>query len=391
MKIVLTAFKLLWKRKIQNITMLLQILISVITLAQSFVFLMNHYDNVRALTEIPKERAVILNVWDDTDPIEIKKRIEKNPLVDGVGSTKTSIISIGANTYSGIFYNSEIIKNYHPELKEGVWINQRISGEYQAVDVVVSAEIGLKVGDEADVEIDGKKCAVRICGILAEPTQYFCPTGSASPKHFSADAVIGNEPVMIFPQAHFEKTSNKNIIKDLRAEQNLMIFFKQNTQETDELEAIRHWNRFGEITPMQSIISNYISKTNKLISGGLITFCVFLLLAMASVLSNQVIQTMHNRYLFTVYYLVGMSWKQIALTEAIRLSVLVLAMMALVSLAGRAGLLMLEFMTPKRIVVFYGITFIYILLMLVLVGIIFLRKLIKEDISVSLKNLQQDQ
>lgn len=389
MKTILIALKLLWKRKVQNTAMLLQVLLSVIMLAQSFVFIMNHFDNVRALTELPKEQAAILSVWDDAALTDIQVKIEKCPMVEGVGSVYASNIQLGESDYNALLYSPMIIEKYQPTLKEGVWLSQEQSKKHQPIDAIISAELGLDLGDERIVIIGKNKHTVRICGILAEPTQYFHPTGSASPEYFSAEAVIANEPVMILPHAALVDNSDEDMNKYLQTAQNLMIFFKQDAQEADKQAAIRYWNRFGEITPMQRLISNYTDKTNKIISGGLITFGVFLSLALASVLSNQVIQAMHNRYLFTIYHMVGMSWRQIALTEMIRLFILVMAMMILVSLSGRAGLLMLEWMTPRRVALFYGITFLYNVLMLVCVGMIFLRKLIKEDISLALKNLQQ--
>ena len=119
------------------------------------------------------------------------------------------------------------------------------------------------------------------------------------------------------------------------------------------------------------------------------TFIVFLAAAATGVLGNNVMQSMRNRKLFTVYYLLGMDWKRGVWIEISRVIVLLLLTMGLCVVAGRYGLLMLDWMTPRRAVLFYGIVFLYVLVMFTAVGAGFLVKLMREDISTSLKELHQ--
>lgn len=98
---------------------------------------------------------------------------------------------------------------------------------------------------------------------------------------------------------------------------------------------------------------------------------------------------MRNRKLFTVYYLLGMDWKKGVLAEIIRVVILLTVTMALCVVAGQYGLLMLDWMTPRRAVLFYGVVFLYIVCMFAAVGARFLVKLMREDISTSLKELHQ--
>ena len=57
------ALKLLWRRKVANFVLLLQVLVSVAMLAQMYVFLVDHLDNVRAVGELPTENALVLPVF----------------------------------------------------------------------------------------------------------------------------------------------------------------------------------------------------------------------------------------------------------------------------------------------------------------------------------------
>lgn len=58
------ALKLLWRRKAANFVLLLQVLVSVAMLAQMYVFLVDHLDNVRAVGELPTENALVLPVFE---------------------------------------------------------------------------------------------------------------------------------------------------------------------------------------------------------------------------------------------------------------------------------------------------------------------------------------
>ena len=140
---------------------------------------------------------------------------------------------------------------------------------------------------------------------------------------------------------------------------------------------------------MESLFETYYRNAEVMIGLGAITFLVFLAAAATGVLGNNVIQSMRNRRLFTVYYLLGMDWKRGVLAEVIRVGVLLAVTMALCVLAGRYGLLMLEWMSPLRAVLFYGIVLLYLLVMFAAVGAGFLLRLMRTDISTSLKELHQ--
>ena len=117
-------------------------------------------------------------------------------------------------------------------------------------------------------------------------------------------------------------------------------------------------------------------------------FIVFMLLAATGILSNNIMQMMKNRKLFTIYYLLGMNWHKCVAVEICRTIFLIGFTMALSIVAGKSGLLMIQWMTPAREFLFYGVVLLYIIVMFGAVGAYFVFRLIHEDISESLKELQ---
>ena len=83
MKTVFIACRLLWKRKLANLALILQVLFSVITLAQLFVFVADHVDSVRAVGELPYENAVAMAVYDYCDPEQTRRQVLSSPQVAG--------------------------------------------------------------------------------------------------------------------------------------------------------------------------------------------------------------------------------------------------------------------------------------------------------------------
>jgi phosphoribosyl-ATP pyrophosphohydrolase len=170
---------------------------------------------------------------------------------------------------------------------------------------------------------------------------------------------------------------------------NIFVFLEPNISKEIFNSLLKKFSKYGETTPMASLVFTFNKNTNEMIGAASIMFIIFVLLAVTGVLSNNVIQSLRNRRQFTVYYLLGMNWKKGAKIEICRVSILITITMMLSLLLGKSGLLMLEWMTHKRAVIFYGLVFLYIVIMFIIVGAGFLVKLIREDLSASLKDLQQ--
>lgn len=389
MSAVLIALKLLWKRKLTNIVVVVQILLSIIMLAQVFVAIEDYRDNLRAVNELPVDSTDVLSVYDYYDPEYVTQQILPSPQVDSIGRVYMGeFVSCNNISCNLAAYNNGVISRYSPELQSGSWLADCTSVGGNAIPAVVSGDMGLKVGGTTDVSLtDGKTCRIEVTGILKEPTQYFYPTGGASPEYFTAKSVISQRSVVIVRYTDFGDPSV--FVTSPDAPKNIFVFLKPGAADTDIDSVRKEWSKYGEITLMTSLISTFNKNTNDMIGGTTIMFAVFLLLAITGVLSNNVIQSLRNRRQFTVYYLLGMDWKKCAAVEAYRVGFLIVITMALSFVAEKLGLLMPFWMPPERTLLFYGIVFLYIVVMFAAVGIGFMVKLMREDLSGALKDLQQ--
>lgn len=387
------ALKLLWRRKAANFVLLLQVLVSVAMLAQMYVFLVDHLDNVRAVGELPTENALVLPVFEYYPPAYAAERLEASPLVEEVAVVDTGGGTCGDTGCNVAIYGDGIVRHYTPALQSGGWLEGEAETEDGVLPAVVSQEVELRVGDTGTVRLNtGDTARIRVVGVLKRPTQYLYPTGSASPAYFSADFVISQEPAVLLrarDAAQSEAFQAAFSSSSFRTSRNLFVFLRPGITDAQYDKALEEWNRYGEITPAASLISTYTEKTGTLITAGLLTFCVFTALAMTSVVGSNVIQALRNRKLFTVYYLLGMDWRRSAFIEAARVGLMLIPMMAMVAAAGQGGLLMMEWMTPTRAKWFYGISFFYVLLMFASVGAVFIWRLTREDLSAALKALQK--
>ncbi len=384
------AFKLLWKRKLANITLVLQIMLSILMLAQLFVFIVDHLDNMRAVNELPVKNTIVLHVFDYYTVENVTQQIMSSPQIDSIGSVAMSAITCKDIPCNLAVYSESIISRYTPTLESGSWLSDWPAASGDTIPAVISDDFGLKAGSTVEIQLpNGKVRRIAIVGILGKPTQYLYPSGSASPAYFTAKSVISQDPVVIIRDTDLQDASILESSAQSTDAKNLFIFLKPEASQADVDAAMKMWNRYGETTPMQSLISTYNKDTNELIGSGTIMFVVFLLLAVTGVLSNHVIQTLRNRRLFTVYYLLGMNGRKGAVIELYRLVILVMITMALSFLAGKCGLLMLQWMTHARASLFYGIAFLYIVIMFSAISAGSLLKLIREDISGTLKDLQQ--
>ncbi|QTE74253.1 hypothetical protein JS518_15395 [Clostridiales bacterium FE2010] len=387
MRTLLVSAKMLWRRKISNCILVLEMVLSIIMLAQLFVFVSSHIDNMRAVEELNSDNAAVLSIFSYYDTDDVVNRIKQERVIESVGS-----VTIGSTYCNGricnlAIYSNAIVNHYVPELYEGKWFTDS-SLDPEKKWAVVSRDLGYAIGDSFVIEINNNyREKVIVAGILNEPTQYLYPKGGASPQYFSADLIIDQESVVILQEKDCPVKPMNYIPIEAGIPDNVFVYFHP-SQGTEINEVIIRYNRYGEFTMMEELIKNYNKNTKKMIGGGLIFFIVFLFLAITSTLSMNIIQQTYNHKRFTVYYLLGMRKGQMIFVEISRILILELIVMGLTVLSGRYGFLMLDWMTRERITLFYTIAFLMTLLVFISVSVGFWRKMIKNDISQSLVDLQ---
>ena len=390
MTILFTAFRLIWKRKLANITLIVQILLSIVMLAQLFVIVESLYNNLRAVDELPTQNTMMIEPFTYYDSNYVMQQIVSSPQVESVGAVywgNTSFHNVSCNLAA---YNNAIIAHYSPALAAGRWFQSGDdNGGQSVIPAVVSGGLGLKLNDVVSIDLPTTTavttCKVQVIGILQEPTQYLWPTGGASPEYFAANDIIAQAPVFILPSADLNISATF-----LQPTTNQMIFTKDGSGVTID-SARAQWGQYGEITPMPSLISVFDANTKDMINTSSLMFGVFLCLAVTGVLSNNVIQSLRNRKQFTIYYLLGMNWKDGVAIELVRTVLLIVICMVFIIPIGCIGWLQLMWMTSAQKILFFGICLAYLLIMFFAVGFGFLLKLAREDLSGSLKDLQQDE
>ena len=147
------ALKLLWRRKAANFVLLLQVLVSVAMLAQMYVFLVDHLDNVRAVGELPTENALVLPVFEYYPPAYAAERLEASPLVEEVAAVDTGGGTCGDTGCNVAIYGDGIVRHYTPALQSGGWLEGEAEMEDGVLPAVVSQEVGLRVGDTGTVRL----------------------------------------------------------------------------------------------------------------------------------------------------------------------------------------------------------------------------------------------
>lgn len=392
MKLFFISLKLLRKHICTTLIVIAQIILSLISLSSLVVFIFDNQDNVRAIEELPIENTSVLTLFPYYDMNFVEEALENISFVESVGKVGYNPDAFcNGKVCNFVTYNDIIIKQYNPSLSTGHWLTEDLLQISDIIPAVVSADMGLHIGDTVNVSIT-KNCSVKIFvqGILKKPTQYLLPDSFADPEYFRADMIISNAPAVIVSAEQIESLSaigcDSPILSEIQYAQSCFIF---SNEEYDTILASDEIQRLGSITPVLNIISRYKSSINDLIIGQMIIFAVFLFLSITGVISSNVIQNYENQRTFTIYYLLGMSWKQNIEIEFLRNSLIVLMTILFCCFLGKIGVFPLYWLNKTRVVVFFIIVLLYVSILFAVVSAVFLKKLMHQDISLSLKNLHQ--
>ena len=328
----------------------------------------------------------MLSIFSHWDTEEVVAKLRQEEAIESVGYAHSSAAYCNDQTCNLAVYSKAVYEHYKPELKEGTWLTDSSYSEIKSV--VVSRDLGYKIGDPIKIKIDNKNIVKGIvAGVLKEPTQYLYPQGGASPQYFSADRIIDQRSVVIMREEDCPVKPTSSIPKGAGIPDIVFVYFRQ-SMETEVDKVMRKYGRYGEFAMMDDLTRNYDNNTRQMIGGGILFFITFFFLAVTSAFSTNIIQQTYNHRRFTIYYLLGMKKSQMLIVEISRIIILEVIVMGLIVLSGKYGFLMLEWMTHERIVLFYTIAFFTTMFVFLSVSIGFWKKMIKLDISQSLIDLQ---
>lgn len=400
MKVVLLAAKLFYKRIFQNLFLSLQVFLSILTLAPMFVYICDNLDNRDAVNALPLQDSYIFTAFEYYNMDEVTLGITEPSPSYSMGRVQMYRTKQNGVYCNLVCYNDEIIRHYSPILQSGHWFSSDIETSDDVIPVVVSSDLGLSVGVQFQIEPEvlsqlqfasAQNTSVistlpwtvnaKVIGVLEDPTQYLFPSGSASPEYFSASAIISNDSVIIIQDT--DLLPNRNDLLGI-PETNAFIFTTDG-KALDESLLIK-LGKYGEITPLHSLVSYYNTSISHMILSSVVIFLVFFFIALSGILSNNTIQSIYNKKCFAIYYMLGMTPRQGAVVEIIRVGIIFICTLLFSFFAGCAGALMLEWMKPQRIIIFIGLVMTYCVVAFLGIGFWFLHSLSRQDVSSALRN-----
>lgn len=378
------SFRLIQKRIWSALIVVVQIMLSLISLASLAVFIFDYQGNIRAMGELPTEDTSILTVFQYYDINVVKEKFRDNASINIGEVYYKDEVACADEKCRLVMYDDIIIENYLPALSDGKWLTEDFTRKDEAVSAVVSADMGLNVGDTFDVTLsESLAITISVQGVLKKPTQYLLPEAYADPKYFEADMIISNNSAIIVSAQDFSRILPDYNRLGFEKTRSCLVFFAGQENITNEI------NRYGKLTPVSGAIALYKRNTEDMILGQSMIFFVFLLLAITGILSSNVIQIRKNKRTYAIYYLLGMDWKQAKVIEFMQSFIVIVITMVLYFVLEKVGLVSLQWLNQEQIIIFYVIVFSYICILFALISTLCLRKESQEDISLSLKNLQK--
>ena len=380
-KNLIIAAKFLKRQFVLNLIIIIEVLLSVVMLSELFVYVSDRIDNQRAAKELYNNNLFVLEEFEYyfENEEDIIERLKADPAIEKVGKAVALDCMIDDHfLYLGL-YDSDLIDIYCPQMSEGGWLSLD-GGEYEACPAVVSSDIGLHVGDVAEMLVANEVAIkIQVSGVLASPTQYLLPTGMSN----SIDSLISQQPVILINGTQYPSiTQLANTYKP-----GIRALFLLTGISKDQLAS--KYNKYGSIQSINDMIDQYTTDSDELIMCEILLLVLFFFLAAIVILSTEVIHSMNCRKNYTIYYLLGMRWNKCLWIELVRHIVVIITIMGLSFLMDRYGMLQTAWLSRDRHLLFYAVLFIYLVAVFFGTTAAFIRNLLHHDISVSLKTLSR--
>ncbi len=379
------AFKLLWKQKVMTLLLLTEILLSVIAFSELSVHILEDINNKRAVSELPTEHVYILSLFEYYDSNYAIDILEKETVIKDIGTAYYGGRVFEGRSASIVAYTKGLLKMYQPKLQSGDMLQIQGSVGDDVVMALATAGMHCSVGSMIHMEGRNRDYTLYICGVLDEPTQYLLPDTRASSEIFSADMLIGQEEGFLICAESIIDCEKEFYMEGINL---CSLFIKMDGTAAEVEETLLKISKYGEVTSMEQLIDNYDDNITRMIAASLIIFVLTCALAFGGICNNCMIQLEKNRRYFTIYYLTGMKWKDCAFIEMMRICIILLFSWGLTLCAGKVGMLNTQWILPRDMVIFYTMIACYLLVILSFGSVVFIRKLVKTDLSEQLKQLQ---
>ncbi|MDR0380842.1 MAG: hypothetical protein LBH86_02425 [Oscillospiraceae bacterium] len=376
MKILYISFRFLWKRKLLNVLVLLQVVFSILCLAQTLSKLDHLMSTRGAVEKLETDGVYILRAFSHIQGVFANKA--SNALKPFAEIGRLYVKSEESADLVG--YSDEIIRHYQPALASGRWF-----ADYEppngVIPIVTNAGMKLRVNDTILLPsgIEG-----RVIAVLDPNTQYLFPQKGASPEFYSADNLLSNDgAVMIIPYSMLPEEEQRTFMPWTE-----MLIYAHDNVERSEID--RAVARTGELTTMASAKDIYENKMRKDLYFNVTLFLIFFLAAVAGIGGTCMMQNIYNQKIFSIYYLTGMTPKKSAAIEATRLSLLLMLSIALIFVLAAMNMWDFLGMSERLKRYIYPISFLYLAIVYGCSSIGFILSLARGNIVDMIKKFRRE-
>lgn len=370
--------KFLKKQWAMNLILIVEILLSIIMLSELLVFIYNRVDHQRAAAELQNDHLLVCSLFEyyQDEEESIVSAMQADPEIEKVGKMESLLCVWNGQHIKFLSYNEALLRMYAPKLSSGVWLTE-CQAEGNACPAIVSADVGLTVGQHAEILVQNQPVEIVVQGVLALPTQYLSVAGMSQ----SVESFIQQDSVIVVAKKALID-ANQIQYHALNMSSNLFLL----TNASMDVVSSRY-GKYGYMQRINDMIRRYHEESWKLIEGEMLLFGLFLVLSVIVALSIEVIHSINCRKNYTIYYLLGMQWKLCAWIESARHVVVILLTVGATVLMDHYGMLRTSWMSAQRHQVFYGVLVGYLIALLFGTSAVFIWNLLHNDISLSLRNL----
>ncbi|MDR2648072.1 MAG: hypothetical protein LBB67_08145 [Oscillospiraceae bacterium] len=375
MRIFYLAVHLLWKRKLLNLILLIQILLSIITLTPIVARIIQYAGVLRTIDEFRTE-----SVYHVKSFAGLEANMETQ--LQGFDTDNVGTIYFVSADVNCLAYNKALTEIYMPSLAQGEWFSddsEEWKAKSEGIPVVVSADTKRQLGEVFSIalhETDGqnaKSISAIVIGILRNPSQYLDFHGWADPQYMRADMLIRSDTIVLLRSEDIA-----SLAPDACYAQDAYLVSLKNTT-IDENYLQNKLEIYGFLTPFSQLIEQFRTTENESMRYEMTTFVIYMLLAVVGIGGSNFVQNIENQRNFTIYYLVGLDWKKRILIELSRLFLLLIFSMFGTFLLGLSGFLSEQGIEATYLGVFMLAVTGYLIFVFFVTSVGFLRSSIKTN------------
>lgn len=384
MKTLIIAFKFIKKHWFLNLLIILEVLYSIYMFTALYIYITDSYAKKAAIEALGKTdiQYILLHEVRSNNDYKINAQIQEEKHLNFINKLNNdsdvymhaSIVLLDIPDQTIYAYGQSLIEEYSPKIHAGTWLDKAEKTD-DVLPAVVSGIGHYKLGNEYTIEEGNNSIKIRIVGIIPNGYPYLTANGNnlSNMLSISPAIIIRQEDIASLKDTKIPKSINTNIVflkSKLDRETLANRYLNYGISNSFKNSSISENKEYKELIIAQSILS--------IITTILSTLILF---------STEIIYSINSWKKYTVYYLLGMKWKKCAIIECLRHLFIITPIILITLLLDKHNLLSFSVVYDTRAPIFYISILIYVLLLFFLSSFLFIRKLLKQDISKSLRNL----